>query len=363
MTASPRAWTAVRCSAPARSPAISSVRGALARRAPLPVRRGGCSPAPTPTASRAPRRAARQGGRYALTNGRGAAFTEPQALSRAPFLVAVDLDDAERDARIRLAAPLEAADLYRDFAGQIQRREEVSWNAREGAVTARRTVSLEALVLEDSPLPEVQAEAALAAMLAGVREMGLAALPWDGAARELRARLAFVRAAAGEGGGAWPEVSDAALMAELPAWLGPYLGGITRRAELARVPLHEALAARLDPAQRRELAQLAPTHLPLPGGSRVKVEYEGPQAPVVSVRLQEVFGLAVTPRLGRAQVPVTFNLLSPAQRPLQVTRDLASFWRGAYAQVRRDMRGRYPKHDWPEDPLAAQPSRGARRRR
>ena len=301
-------------------------------------------------------------GRYALSGGRGAAFATPQALARAEFIVAVDVDDLERDARILLAAPLARAQLETHFAAELRAEERVAWDAREQAVSARRTLRLGALVLEDAPLAELSAAAASAALLEGVRALGLEALPWDKETRALRARVAFVRAQAAEPA-QWPDLGDAALLAGLEDWLAPYLAGVTRRAHFARVPLAQALRARLTHAQQRELAALAPTHLTLPTGTRVAIDYEGEGAPRAAVRLQEVYGLAATPLIGRARVPLTLVLLSPAQRPLQVTRDLASFWRGAYAAVRKDMRGRYPRHDWPEDPLHAAPTRGARRRR
>jgi len=162
---------------------------------------------------------------------------------------------------------------------------------------------------------------------------------------------------------AWPAADDAALAADPEAWLAPWLAGVTRREHLARLSLSEVLRARLTWQQQRELDELAPTHLTMPTGSRIRVDYLDEGAPAVAVRLQEVFGLSETPRLGRHGVPVTFKLLSPAQRPLQVTRDLGSFWRGAYDEVRKDRRGRYPRHYWPENPLEAQPTRGVRRRR
>jgi ATP-dependent helicase HrpB len=309
------------------------------------------------------RRRAGGEGRYALTSGRGAHFATAQGLARQEFIVAVDLDDAERDARILVAAPLARAQLYEHFAAQLVRRDTVAWNSREQAVSARRTVMLDELVLEEQPLPEIPAELARAAMLVGVRELGIEALPWERDTRELQARVGFVRAAlAGEAQGPWPDLSDEALAAYPETWLAPWLEGVTRREHLARVPLGEALRAQLSWQQQRELEEWAPTHLTLPGGARVRVDYLDESAPMVAVRLQEVFGLAATPRLGREPVAVTFKLLSPAQRPLQVTRDLASFWRGAYAEVRKDMRGRYPKHYWPEDPLQAQPTRGRRPR-
>jgi len=194
-----------------------------------------------------------------------------------------------------------------------------------------------------------------------MRELGIGALPWDRDARDLQARIEFVRAALGaDGGAAWPAVSDAALGESFEAWLAPWLDGLTRREHLAKLSVAEALRALLSWEQKRELDEWAPTHLTMPSGSRIRVDYLDESAPAVSVRLQEVFGLSASPLLGRGRVAVTFKLLSPAQRPVQVTRDLGSFWRGSYAEVRKDMRGRYPKHYWPENPLEAQPMRGTR---
>jgi ATP-dependent helicase HrpB len=302
-------------------------------------------------------------GRFTLANGRGAAFAEPQTLARQELIVAAELDDRERDARILLAAPLGRQQLLEHFGERLCQRESVQWSSREQAVLARRTVELDALVLEDKPLPDIPAEAARAAMLTGVRELGIAALPWDREARELQARIEFVRALAAPADTPWPAVSDETLLRSLDSWLAPWLEGVTRREHLARVPLADALRAQLSYTQQRELQEWAPTHLTMPSGSHIRIDYEGDNAPAVSVRLQEVFGLAATPRVGRGRVPVTLRLLSPAQRPVQVTRDLASFWRGAYAEVRKDLRGRYPKHHWPENPLEAQPTRGTRRPR
>jgi ATP-dependent helicase HrpB len=319
------------------------------------------------------------GGRYTLANGRGASFAQAQSLARRELIVAVDLDDRERDARILLAAPLEREALLAHSAERIRRRESVHWSSRSQCVVARCTLELDALVLEEKPLREIPAEMLRRAMLEGVRELGVEALPWDRDARDLQARIEFVRARPGAGAGVsdtdtgggvaggmrgapWPDVSDDALGATPEVWLTPWLDGVTRREHLSRIPLVEALRAQLTPAQQRQLEQWAPTHLTMPAGLRVRVDYRGEHAPAVSLRLQEVFGLKETPRLGRAGVPVTLQLLSPAQRPVQVTRDLASFWRGAYAQVRKDLRGRYPKHYWPENPLEAQPTRGVRRR-
>ncbi len=306
-------------------------------------------------------------GRFTLANGRGAYFAEPQGLAKQELIVAVDLDDRERDARILLAAPLARSDVEEHLAERLRRRESVEWSSREQAVVARRTVQLDSIVLEERPLAKIPAEAARAAMLAGIRELGIEALPWTRDSRDLQARIEFARKLhgsdnpSGEAGGSWPAASDADLEAALESWLGPWLDGMTRKEHLARLPLMDALRSLLTWEQQRALDAVAPTHLQVPSGSQIRIDYLDQSAPAISVRLQEVFGLDATPRIGGGRVPVTFKLLSPAQRPVQVTRDLASFWRGSYAEVRKDMRGRYPKHHWPENPLEAQPTRGVRR--
>ena len=306
-------------------------------------------------------------GRFTLANGRGAHFAEPQGLARQDLIVAVDLDDRERDARILLAAPLSRAEIEEHMSERLRRRESVEWSSRDQAVIARRTVELDAIVLEEKPLPEIPVEAARAAMLTGVRELGIDSLSWSREARDLQTRIEFVRqlqlpAGTSSERATWPPVSDADLAASVETWLAPWLDGITRKDHLARISLVDALRSLLTWEQQRELDSLAPTHLEVPTGSQIRIDYLDPSAPAISVRLQEVFGLDATPRIGGGRIPVTFKLLSPAQRPVQVTRDLASFWRGSYADVRKDMRGRYPKHYWPENPLEAQPTRGVRRK-
>jgi ATP-dependent helicase HrpB len=296
--------------------------------------------------------------RYTLTNGRGAYFADVQGLGKQEFIVAVDLDDKERDARILLAAPLDRADIEEHFADRLQREESVEWSDREQAVIARRVLRLDGIVIEEKPAQNVSPDATRAAMLDGIRKLGIAALPWSQEARDLQARIEFMRKLDPD----WPDVSDAALAQNLDSWLAPFLDGVTRRDHLARVQLTDAVRSLLPWDQQRKLDELAPTHLTVPTGSRIRIDYLDESAPVVSVRLQEVFGLESSPRLGGGRVPVTFKLLSPAQRPVQVTRDLASFWRGSYADVRKDMRGRYPKHYWPENPLEAEPTRGVRRK-
>jgi ATP-dependent helicase HrpB len=309
------------------------------------------------------RRRAASGAHYTLANGRGAFFLQPDSLSKQEFIIAVDLDDRDRDARILLAAPVAKTELTQHFADRILVSTSIEWSTREEAVIARRVTKLAALVLEEQPLDSVPPEAARAAMLTGVRAVGMAALPWDRAARDLQARMQFVRALDREDTRQWPAVDDAALMATLENWLLPWLDGVTRREHLARVPLTEALQALLPWDERRKLDELAPAHLTVPTGSQIRIDYLDEGGPSIAVRLQEVFGLAQTPCIAAGAVRITFKLLSPAQRPVQITRDLAGFWRGSYADVRKHLRGRYPKHYWPENPLEAAPTRGARSRK
>lgn len=298
--------------------------------------------------------------RYALANGRGAAFTSPQSLSRSEFIVVADLDDVAREGRIRLAAPVSLKALEQRLGSAILTEDLVEWDPREEALRARRVRRLGALVLEERPPRELPPGRALEAMLEGLASMGLEVLPWTDEARSWQQRVAFARTV--EPDSDWPDFSDGALSASTADWLAPWLEGITRRAHLSRLSMAEILSLRLSHAQREALARLAPTHLTMPTGTRQRVDYSNPAAPAVAVRMQEVFGLPTSPRVGGGRVPVTFSLLSPARRPLQVTRDLDSFWRGAYAEVRKDMRGRYPRHYWPEDPRLAEPTRGIKKR-
>jgi ATP-dependent helicase HrpB len=198
-------------------------------------------------------------------------------------------------------------------------------------------------------------------MLAGIRALGLDCLPWTKDLQQWRARVTVLRnsATTPEQAGEWPDVSDAALLATLEDWLAPWLAGVTRREHLARVDLRGALHGLLDWNARRRLDEWAPTHLTVPSGSRIAVDYSG-AVPSLAVRLQEVFGWMESPRLAGGRVPVTLELLSPARRPVQVTRDLASFWARGYVEVKKELKGRYPKHYWPDDPYAATPTRKVR---
>jgi ATP-dependent helicase HrpB len=296
--------------------------------------------------------------RFVLRNGRGAELMGAQALAQSPYIVAVEVDDRRPESRIFRAAPIDEREIRTLFASQIVSEDTIAFDDAALAVVARRREMLGAIALRDVDLANPDPDAVRAALLEGLMTRGVAQLPWSDAARRVRARLAFLA----HHDAAWPSVSDETLARELPTWLGPSLHGIRRVSDLARVDLGEALLARLDWQQRGALDELAPTHLVVPTGSRIPVDYTDPDAPALAVRLQEVFGLTESPRVAGGRVPVTMHLLSPAHRPVQVTRDLAGFWRTSYFDVRKELRGRYPKHEWPEDPLSATPTRRAKRR-
>jgi len=300
-----------------------------------------------------------QPGRFLLRGGRGAVLEGAQALAEAPYLVAAELDGQGRESRVYLAAPLAEEELTAHFGEQVEVEESVAWDAGAGAVRARRRERLGALVLRDAPLADPDPEAVAAALAEGVAREGIDALSWSEEARRLRERLVFLHHL----DPAWPDASDGALLASLPEWLGPHLYGLRRMDEVRRLDPGEILRARLPWERRAALDELAPSHLQVPSGSRIPVDYSDPDAPVLAVRLQEVFGMTETPRIAGGRMPLTLHLLSPAHRPVQVTRDLASFWRGTYFEVRKDLKGRYPKHEWPDDPLRATPTRRARPRK
>jgi len=302
-----------------------------------------------------------ESGRYLLSQGRGASLPGPSALARSEFIVAAEIDAGEREAKLYLAAPLERALLERHFGSLIDEHDEVAWDSRSGAVVARHVRRLGALVLEEKPLRGNASGDTRSAMLAGIRELGLQALPWTKDLEQWRARVTLVRENAGtpEQAAEWPDVSDANLLVTLEDWLAPWLDGVTRRDHLARVDLRGALHGMLDWNHQRRLDELAPTHLAVPSGSRIPLDYSG-ASPALAVRLQEVFGWIESPRIAGGRVPVTLELLSPARRPVQVTRDLASFWSKGYLEVKKELKGRYPKHYWPDDPYAATPTRKVR---
>lgn len=298
-------------------------------------------------------------GRYRLANGRGAAFATHQALANAPWLVIAALAAGQAEARIFLAAAIDQDQIETHFATLIEAHTEVAWDPREQAVRARRQRRLGALILTDQPWSDADPERICSALLQGIAETGLQCLPWDRRSRQWQQRVQFLhRLEPTE----WPDVSDAALGASLAQWLGPFLTGMSRLSHLSRLELQAALDALLPWPQQRRLEELAPTHMTVPSGSRIALDYAN-DPPVLAVRLQEMFGAGDTPTIAGGRVRLLLHLLSPAQRPLQVTQDLEGFWAGSYAEVRKEMKGRYPKHYWPEDPRQAAPTRHAKPRR
>ena len=297
------------------------------------------------------------GNHFLLSSGRGARFAVAEPLAAADYLVCAHLD-GQREARIFLAARIDYPQLLEYHGTLVSERTRVEWDARGQAVQARCQQCLGELVLQDDPWPEADPQQIQSALLQGIRASGSACLPWKDTVRQLQARLAFMHRLFPQD---WPDVSDAVLMETLEDWLAPYLHNMSRLAHLVKLDLQAVLLARLTWDQQRQLDELAPSHLQVPSGSRVRLDY-GAEVPVLAVRLQELYGLADTPRIAGGQVPVLLHLLSPARRPVQVTSDLSAFWQGSYHEVKKELKGRYPKHYWPDDPLQAQATTRTRRK-
>lgn len=294
-----------------------------------------------------------QAGRFLLRNGIGAS-TDTAALIRADYLVAAALDGDRRESRIWLAAPVTLGELEAHFDEQIEVEELVRWDDTTRAVLAVRRERLGALVLAEAPMRTPDPSQVAAVLGEWIRREGVDVLPWRAESRRLRQRLAFLYMALGD---PWLDMSNEGLEGTLESWLHPHLAGLRRATDLERLALDQLLLDRLTWEQRGQLDQLAPTHLSVPSGSRIPVDYADASSPVLAVKLQEVFGLTETPRVAGGRVPVTMHLLSPAQRPVQVTQDLAGFWRTSYFDVQKEMKGRYPRHRWPDNPLEAEASR------
>lgn len=299
--------------------------------------------------------------RYRLANGQGAYFPEPDALAHEPFLAVAEVRDADQWARIVLAAPLTLDQLEQHFTDQIQEVDTIRWDATAQTVLARRQRCLGALVLTDRGLPSPDPEEVTAVLLAGLRQVGLTALSWTPDLLQWRARVNMLRKVFGPETG-WPDVSESGLEASLGRWLTPLLGGLTSLAQVRRLDLRRALDQLLTWQQRQELERVAPSHLTMPTGSRIRLDYTSGDNPVLAVKLQELFGCRETPRIADGRVPIVIHFLSPAGRPVQVTQDLARFWSTSYFEVRKDLRGRYPKHLWPDDPLMTPPTRRTKSR-
>ena len=300
----------------------------------------------------------RGNGSFVLANGRGAAIDHTSALSRAPYVAAAELTGTAAQGRILLAAPITQAEIETHFADQIETTDEITFDRTAMALRARRRKTLHALTLSEAPLALQPSEQTARILGDGLIAAGLDQLPWSKAARQWRDRVMFLRKAEGEGAqNLWPELSDAALAAQREAWLTPLLYDKTSLKEISSDQLSEALMTLLARELRARLDREAPAHFEAPTGSQLTIDYEAEQGPTIAVRLQELFGLNTHPSIARGKIPLVLELLSPAHRPVQVTRDLPGFWRGSYASVRSDLRGRYPRHPWPEDPASALPTR------
>ena len=296
--------------------------------------------------------------RYLLANGVGAVLPAHDPLAASEWIAIADIEARSQDARVFVAASLDRADIDKLFADNMTTVDDAVWDQQTHDVRATRDRRLGAIVISSRPLEDP--DAIRSALLEGIGREGLQLLPRLGEADPLRTRVGFCRRALGND--EWPDLSEAALLGSLETWLAPFLGDVRRRADLSRVDVARAVQTLVPRALLAQMDTLAPRHLTVPSGSRIEIAYDTEQ-PVLQVRLQEVFGWSETPRVAGGRVPVVLHLLSPAGRPIQVTADLASFWRGSYPQVRAEMRGRYPKHDWPLDPTQATPSRGVKRTR
>jgi len=299
--------------------------------------------------------------RYRLVNGQGAQFMKPDPLAKEPFLVMADVEGGGQWARINLAAPLTGQEIESLYGDQMTTEESVKWDARLGAVRASRRRRLGAVVLAEEALSNPDQQLVTTALLRGIYEAGLRILNFTPELTQWRIRIAWLKQLEGSDS-EWPDLSEEALLQTLETWLGPFVSSMTTLSAVTRLDLSAPLYAMLTYKQHKLLDLLAPTHVTVPSGSRLRLDYSPSESPVLEVRLQEMFGCQETPRVAGGTVPVMLHLLSPAKRPVQVTQDLAGFWTRAYHDVRKELRGRYPKHHWPEDPLNAAPTAKAKRR-
>lgn len=298
-------------------------------------------------------------GRFLMRSGRGAWLDPADPLAHAEWIVVIDVDDTGREGRIQRAAILDTEDVEELISTGAVEETHVQWDAASDGVTIRRVARLGSIILRENPVDTADPALIGAALLDGLRHVGIAQLPWSEEARHLRERIIFLH----HHDPSWPDLSDEKLTDTLAEWLLPSLTGMRNLGDLRTLDLLGLLLDQLTWTQRRELDVLAPPRIEVPSGSRIAVDYADPAAPILAVRLQEVFGMRDSPRLFRNTVPVVMHLLSPARRPMQVTRDLASFWASGYFDVRRELRGRYPRHHWPEDPLTAKAEVGVKKRR
>jgi ATP-dependent helicase HrpB len=299
------------------------------------------------------------GGAFLLANGRGAQVDPASSLAREAFIVVAELTGSAAQGRILLAAPIKRDEIETGFADRIATSEEITFDPAAAALRARATRRLGAIALSDATRPVVPTEATARLLAQGIARLGIDRLPWTKALRQWRDRIAFLRRAQGD---EWPDLSDDALVESADTWLAPALMDKTALAQLGADEFTDALQALLPWPLRRRLDTDAPTHFEAPSGSHIAIDYDIPEGPKLAIRVQELFGLDRHPAIAGGKAPLIVELLSPAHRPVQVTRDLPGFWRGSYAAVRAELRGRYPRHPWPDDPLAAPPTRRAKPR-
>ncbi len=299
------------------------------------------------------------GAEYRLANGRAALFAEADALMKQPWLVVADLGSrqGQREERIYLAAEFDPALFDSVLAEQVVALDQLDWDEREGVFRAERQRKVGELILSREPLTGLDDSAKGQALLALVRRKGLELLPWTPELRQWQARVGLLRQLdlQRQDSSEWPDVSNAGLLEKLENWLLPYLGKVQRLSHFSNLDLSSILHNLLPWPLPQRLDELAPHHLSVPSGSSVRLDYSE-HPPILAVRLQELFGLADTPRIANGRQIIKLHLLSPARRPVQVTQDLANFWRSTYAEVKKDLKGRYPKHYWPDDPLIAEPT-------
>jgi ATP-dependent helicase HrpB len=296
----------------------------------------------------------RGNGTFVLANGRGATVDQASALARAPYIAVAELTGTAASGRILLAAPILQAELELRFADQIESADEITFDRNAMALRARRKRTLHAITLSEAPMALTPSAETARVLADGLTAVGLDKLPWSKPLKQWRDRVMFLRKAEGDD---WPDLSDNALAAQRETWLVPALFDKTSLKEFSAGDLSNALIGLLPWELRARLEREAPTHFEAPTGTMLAIDYEAEQGPTIAVRLQELFGLNVHPSIAKGAVPLVLELLSPAHRPVQVTRDLPGFWRGSYAAVRSDLRGRYPRHPWPEDPANAMPTR------
>jgi len=296
----------------------------------------------------------RGNGSFVLANGRGASIEQSAALARAPYIAVAELTGTAANGRILLAAPIAQADIEARFADQIENTDDVSFDRASLSLRGRRKRVLHAITLSEAPFTLKPSEDTARVFADGLVAVGVDRLPWSKALQQWRGRVMFLRASEGD---AWPDLSDTALATARESWLMPALFDKTSLKDFSAGDLSDAVMGLLPWDLRARLDREAPTHFEAPTGTVLAIDYEAEQGPTIAVRLQELFGLNTHPSVAKGKVPLVLELLSPAQRPVQVTRDLPGFWRGSYQDVRSDLRGRYPRHPWPEDPANALPTR------